>query len=149
MAIREQVSGPGSNSKRTDLNVSRQPARYMAGGSYGEGQELMGLQQGATMAGPTPNMVGGGRGGMSKPISSFAATSPITQLTAPTERPNEPQTAGMPFGPGTNFISLPPSNQRTPATVAGEMLNNPQIQDIAGVAEIFSAIEGQGKGFGY
>ena len=46
MAIREQVSGPGSNSKRTDLNVSRQPARYMAGGSYGEGQELLGLQQG-------------------------------------------------------------------------------------------------------
>ena len=36
MAIREQVSGPGSNSKRTDLNVSRQPARYMAGGSYGD-----------------------------------------------------------------------------------------------------------------
>jgi len=149
MAIREQVSGPGSNSKRTDLNVSRQPARYMSGGSYGEGQELMGLQQGATMAGPTPNMVGGGRGGMSKPISSFAATSPITQLTAPTERPNEPQTAGMPFGPGTNFINLPPSNQRTPANVATEMLNNPQVQDIAGVADIFMAMEGQGKGFGY
>lgn len=145
MAIREQVSGPGSTSKRTDLNVSSQPARYMAGGGYGEGQELMGLQQGATMAGPTPSM-----GGATKSAAAaFAATSPITQLTAPTERPNEPQTAGMPFGPGTNFISLPPSNQRTPATVAGEMLNNPQVQDIAGVAEIFSAIEGQGKGFGY
>jgi hypothetical protein len=145
MAIREQVSGPGSTSKRTDLNVSSQPARYMAGGGYGEGQELMGLQQGATMAGPTPNM-----GAATKSAANaYAAVAPVTQLTAPTERLNEPQTAGMPFGPGTNFISLPPSNQRTPATVAGEMLNNPQVQDIAGVAEIFSAIEGQGKGFGY
>jgi hypothetical protein len=29
------------------------------------------------------------------------------------------------------------------------MLNNPQVQDIAGVADIFMAMEGQGKGFGY
>jgi len=144
MAIREQVSGPGSNSKRTDLNVSRQPARYMAGGSYGEGQELLGLQQGADMAGQTPSM-----GVATRPAAAFAATSPITQLTAPSERFNEPQTAGMPFGPGTNFINLPPSNQRTPAIVASEMLSKPEVQDIAGVADIFMAMEGQGKGFGY
>ena len=145
MAIREQVSGPGSNSKRTDLNVSRQPARYMSGGSYGEGQELMSLQQGADMAGSTPSM-----GGVTNSAAAvFSATAPITQLTAPSERFDEPQTAGMPFGPGTNFISLPPSNQRTPATIANEMLSNPQVQDIAGVSEIFTAIEGQGKGFGY
>ena len=146
MAIREQVSGPGSNSKRTDLNVSRQPARYMSGGSYGEGQELMSLQQGADLAGQqTSNM-----GVATKPAAAaFRATSPITQLTAPSERFDEPQTAGMPFGPGTNFINLPPSNQRTPANVATEMLSNPQVQDIAGVADIFMAMEGQGKGFGY
>jgi len=145
MAIREQVSGPGSTSKRTDLNVSKQPVRYMANGSYGEGQELLSLQQGADMAGQTPSM-----GVATRPAAAaFAATSPITQLTAPTERPNEPQTAGMPFGPGTNFINLPPSTQRTPATVASEMLSNPQVQDIAGVAEIFMAMEGNGKGFGY
>ena len=145
MAIREQVSGPGSTSKRTDLNVSRQPARYMSGGSYGEGQELMGLQQGADLAGqPTPNASSG------KPSVNLSSLSkPITQLTAPSERFDEPQTAGMPFGPGTNFISLPPNTQRTAATVANEMLNNPQVQDIAGVSEIFTAIEGQGKGFGY
>ena len=145
MAIREQVSGPGSNSKRTDLNVSRQPARYMSNGSYGEGQELMGLQQGAYMAGqPTPTAPSG------KPSVNLSSLSkPITQLTAPSERFDEPQTAGMPFGAGTNFINLPPSTQRTAATVANEMLNNPQVQDIAGVSEIFTAIEGQGKGFGY
>lgn len=143
MAIREQVSGPGQMSKRTDKNVSKQPVRYMADGSYGEGQELMGLQQGADMAGPTPNMQ------LNKPVSSYFSSKPITQLTAPSERFDEPQTAGMPFGPGTNFINLPPSNQRTPAIVAQEMLNNPAVKDIAGVAEVFMAMEGQSKGFGY
>jgi hypothetical protein len=29
------------------------------------------------------------------------------------------------------------------------MLSNPAVQDIAGVAEIFMAMEGQGKGYGY
>ncbi len=51
-------------------------------------------------------------------VTDNAGLVPTRQLTAPTERPNEPQTAGMPFGPGTNFINLPPSTQRTPATVA-------------------------------
>ena len=31
MAIREEVSGIGSMSKRTDLNVSKQPIRYISG----------------------------------------------------------------------------------------------------------------------
>lgn len=144
MAIREQVSGPGRNSKRTDMNVSKQPVRYMSNGSYGEGQELLGLQSQADLyAAPstptTPASV----------MQAFNKSKPVTQINAPTERPNEPQTAGMPFGAGSNFINLPPSNQRTPATVAQEMLNNPAVQDIAGVAEVFIAMEGQSKGFGY
>jgi len=143
MAIREQVSGPGKDARRTDLNVSKQPVRYISDGTYGEGQELLGLQQGADMAGPTPDMK------PNKSISSYFSSKPLTQLTAPSERFDEPQTAGMPFGDGTNFINLPPSNQRTPATVAQEMLNNPAVRDIAGVAEVFMAMEGQGKGYGY
>ena len=107
MAIREQVSGPGSNSKRTDLNVSRQPQRYMSGGSYGEGQELMSLQQGADLS-AGPNMVGGV--GMSKPITRRQSIGqPIEMLTAPTSRPNEPMTAGADFGagPGSEILNLP------------------------------------------
>lgn len=85
------VSGPGALSRRTDGGPS-QGARYMRGGPYGEGQELMGLQQAAPMAAasqaPTP----------------MAATPrelpPIVGLTAPTQRPDEPPEVGMPFGPG-------------------------------------------------
>jgi hypothetical protein len=103
MAIREQVSGPGSNSKRTDLNVSRQPARYMAGGSYGEGQELLGLQQGADMAGlPTPS-------GTPSVNIKRSSSQPVVGLTASTQRPNEPMSAGADFGagPGSEILNLP------------------------------------------
>ena len=40
------VSGPGAMSRRTD----GQGARYMSGGQYGEGQELMDLQTSAPMS---------------------------------------------------------------------------------------------------
>ena len=40
------VSGPGALSRRTD----GQGARYMAGGEYGEGQEMMELQTSAPMS---------------------------------------------------------------------------------------------------
>jgi hypothetical protein len=118
MAIKEQVSGPGSNSKRTDLNVSKQPQRYMSGGTYGEGQELLGLQQGADMS-AGPNMVGGV--GMSKPITR---KQPIEMLTAPTSRPNEPLSQGVDFGPGdgSEILNLPPKTQRTTTEILQELL---------------------------
>ena len=47
------VSGPGKFSQRTDGGPGETPqqaARYLSGGSYGEGQEMMDIQQGAPMA---------------------------------------------------------------------------------------------------
>jgi len=44
------VSGPGALSQRTD----GQGARYMSGGQYGEGQELMELQTSAPMSKAAP-----------------------------------------------------------------------------------------------
>lgn len=89
------VSGPGSMSKRTD---GKQPAMYMSGGPYGEGQDLMELQTSAPMAEapsvPRPRM---GRSGGGMATSNGRA---VTPLFAPTERPEEPLTAGAPFGPG-------------------------------------------------
>lgn len=88
------VSGPGSMSRRTD----GQGARYMSGGEYGEGQEMMDLQNSAPMSktevrAPRP-----------RSPRATAGTSDvrgeITPLFAPSQRPDEPITAGMPFGPG-------------------------------------------------
>ena len=85
------VSGPGALSRRTD----GQGAQYMAGGEYGEGQEMMDLQTSAPMskasAAPRP------RTGRQVAAEEMARPTP---LFAPTERPDEPITAGAPFGPG-------------------------------------------------
>lgn len=89
------VSGPGSMSRRTD----GQGARYMSGGEYGEGQEMMDLQNSAPMS-KTETRVPRARAPRSAGGSD--ARSELTPLFAPSQRPDEPITAGMPFGPGAN-----------------------------------------------
>jgi hypothetical protein len=101
------VSGPGALSRRTD----GQGAKYIAGGEYGEGQEMMDLQTSAPMskapAAPRPRT---GRQVVSEEMA------PPTPLFAPTERPDEPITAGAPFGPG------PGPTARTPmSSLAGTL----------------------------
>jgi hypothetical protein len=96
------VSGPGALSQRTDTGP-RQGARYIPGGAYGDGTELMGLQQSAALAGSTP--------APSTPTGSVAAAGAPAQRPTPihadTERPNEPITAGAPFGAGAGPDALP------------------------------------------
>lgn len=81
------VSGPGKFSRRTDGAPSedsmKQAARYVSGGEYGDGQEMMAIQQGAPMA-----------------AAPETPRRSVTPLSAPTERPDEPVTAGAPVGPG-------------------------------------------------
>lgn len=85
------VSGPGELSRRTD---GAQPAMEMTGGSYGENAELMGLQTAAPMSQVETNPL------QMAPQSSTPAGQAVTPLFAPSQRPEEPLTAGMPFGPG-------------------------------------------------
>lgn len=99
------VSGPGAMSRRTD----GQGARYMSGGQYGEGQELMDLQTSAPMskAPAQPRMRQARSAGQA--VQEGARPTP---LFAPTERPDEPITAGAPFGPGpgpTPRVDRPPA----------------------------------------
>lgn len=90
------VSGPGKLSRRTDGGPgSKQAMQQMTGGKYGENKALMEQQQGAPLAGsPTPN----------PRVSAPVQQTPVTPLFAPTQRPDEPVTAGMPFGPGPEQI---------------------------------------------
>ena len=82
-----QVAGPGKFARRVDgtafdKNATRQPIREMPSQAYGEGVQMQALQASAPMS-ATPSMP--------------SAMRP-TPLSAPTERPNEPVTAGAPFG---------------------------------------------------
>ena len=87
------VSGPGSLSRRTDGGPIQAAKEIPGGGKYGERKDLAELQSGAAMQGnPVPNV----------PSPNVPAAPPqqLTNLFAPTERPDEPVTAGASFGPG-------------------------------------------------
>ena len=102
------VSGPGAMSRRTD----GQGARYMAGGEYGEGQEMMDLQTSAPMSkAPSAPRPRTGRQIVAEEMT------PPTPLFAPTERPDEPITAGAPFGPGPG-----PSQRVAAGTVSSRLM---------------------------
>lgn len=83
------VSGPGALAQRTDGGpADTQAAQYVSGLPYGEGQALMDTQRSAPMA------------------AAPSAPAPIVPLNAPTQRPDEPVTAGADAGPGPGMASL-------------------------------------------
>ena len=93
------VSGPGALSQRTDggakdgMQPATQAPKYMPGLGYGKGGEQMKQQQAAPLAGnPMPAMP--------------APTVQAVPLSAPTQRPNEPITAGIDRGPGPGSEAL-------------------------------------------
>jgi hypothetical protein len=95
------VSGPGKFSSRTDLPPSN---------SYGDGVQTAEIAGGAAMA-STPDVRGAtntelraaGRQGQS---AMGMQQTPLTPLFAPTQRPDEPVTAGIDIGPGAGSNAL-------------------------------------------
>ena len=82
------VAGPGPFSTRTDqLNFQ---SDY-----YGQGIENKMLKEGAPLA-RTPDV----RGATATDVRQAATRQPITELFAPSQRPDEPITSGIAQGPG-------------------------------------------------
>lgn len=101
-----------------------QPARYIAGLPYGQGQETMTQQTSAPMAG-NPNVAAGPASG------SMAGMLPsVTPLGAPTERADEPLTSGMDFGPGPGSEALALPQERTLSQILGSMLEADPTGDV-------------------
>lgn len=100
------VSAPGQLSRRTDGGPQQVQAQ-MSGMAYGENQDFEEMQSAAPMS-ASP---------MAKSPSSRGrqATSGNPQgrvpLFAPTQRPDEPITAGAPFGPGDGPAPAPMPNR--------------------------------------
>ena len=94
----EAPAGPGQFTRRTD----RQPVRQVTDAAYGEQKTFREQQQAAPMVDTNqpaqPGMV------------DVAAN--VTPLGAPSERPDEPITAGAPVGPGPGpeVLGLPSSD---------------------------------------
>lgn len=76
-----QPAGPGKFTKRTD----RQGAKQIPNAAYGEQSDFQSIQAGAPMA-KAPKMP--------NPMAN------VIPLSAPTQRPDEPVTAGVDAGPG-------------------------------------------------
>jgi hypothetical protein len=83
------VSGPGKFSVRTDLPASQ---------NYGDRKAMAEQIAGAPTA-RTPD-VRGLPTGQVQAAAQAAPQPPITELFAPTQRPNEPITSGVAVGPG-------------------------------------------------
>jgi hypothetical protein len=95
------VSGPGALSQRTDGGPT-QPAKYMSGLPYGQGQENYSNQVAAPMAGNTMGASAMGNSGL-------VQMEMPTELMAATSRPNEAITSGIDIGdgPGSSSLKLP------------------------------------------
>lgn len=100
-----RVSGVGAGAKRTDLDRARKIQREAkiqnaTGGGYGQRAELTQLAQGAPMpSAPAVNV-------------PTVAPKPLIEnvgIFEPTQRPNEPITAGLPVGegPGPEVLQTP------------------------------------------
>lgn len=87
------ISGPGSFSKRTDL-------QYQSEG-YGDGVAYDTAKAGAPLA-KSPDV----RGATNTAVRQAAAQAAPTPLYAPTERPNEPITTGIDMGEGRGSDAL-------------------------------------------
>ena len=88
------VSGPGKYSVRTDK-------LSMGSTAYGEGVETSAIKSGAPLS-STPDT----RPMPAAEVRDAATQAPVTELFAPTQRPNTPITNGIDMGPGAGSEAL-------------------------------------------
>lgn len=123
------VSGPGQLSRRTD-GGPQQTTVPMTGMAYGENADFNDMQSAAPMA-AAPS-VSNTRTRNTSPTGQRAAATP---LFSPTQRPDEPVTAGAPFGPGPG--SSPNIQRRARLS---DLLRRASEQDNSGDSEFLAAL---------
>lgn len=104
------VSGPGALSQRTDGGPQQVQAE-MTGMDYGANKDFQEIQSSAPLAAAQSQRFAAGRQPVSQPAS-------VTPLFAPTQRPDEPVTAGAPFGPGPGAAQTPAATRSLADTLA-------------------------------
>lgn len=99
------ASAPGALSKRTDGGPSapKQPIRALPDAAYGEQATFRADQQGAPMSATAKPQAG--------QAGPLADLSQVVPFGAPSQRPDEPVTAGAPSGPGPGPEALGIGNQ--------------------------------------
>ena len=95
-------AGPGKYSTRTD-NLQ------MGSTAYGEGVETQAIKSGAPLS-----KTAGVRPARAGDVREAATQGPVTELYAPSSRPNEPITSGIDrgAGPGSNALMMAKSSEK-------------------------------------
>ena len=95
-------AGPGKYSTRTDK-------LELGSTAYGEGVDTQAIKSGAPLA-----KTGDVRPARAGDVRQAATQAPVTELYAPTQRPNEPITAGidMGAGPGSSALMMGKSSEK-------------------------------------
>lgn len=137
------VSGPGALSRRTDGGPIQGAKEIPANGNYGDRKAFREMQQGAPMQGnPTPPMPTPSVAAAPSPASAQALPEPIAKLSDPTQLPNEPLTAGMPFGPGSN---TPPTLYAGVDEVAAQIRAAYALYPNADLHRLVMSLEAEGR----
>ena len=115
------AAGPGKFSARTDGLSFQSDA-------YGAGVENAAIKSGAPMA-RTEDV----RGARASDVRAAAAQAPVTPLYAPTQRPDEPITAGIPMGagPGPEVLGINQPSADTDADRQRLLSYLPALETIA------------------
>lgn len=124
---------------RTDLRSSL-PLNAPTGLPYGDRQQLISAQRAVPM-GPAPTPA-------AAPAAPQAASPPgpppgAQDFLRPTERPNEPVTAGLPMGPGPGPEALGPLAQQSGGSTVGGLLQSlaaspnatPEVRQLASYSQ--------------
>lgn len=113
--------GPGKFSTRTDK-------LEMGSTAYGEGVETQAIKSGAPLS-TTPDT----RPARAGDVREAATQAPVTELFAPTQRPDEPITAGiaMGAGPGPEALSFRPQMTEKYSDTLAKLLPYDESGEIA------------------
>ena len=114
------VSGPGKYAVRTDK-------LSMGSTAYGEGVDTAAIKSGAPLS-TTPDQ----RPMPAAEVRDAAMQAPVTELYAPTQRPNSPITAGIDMGPGpgSSALMMQPVTEKL-SDVLAKMIPYDQTGEIA------------------
>ena len=133
------ISATGGNGS----SAATQAARYVSGLPFGQGKQTLAQQRAVPMA-ATPAAQVAAAGAPASMAQAMPQPGPsVVPLTEPTQRPNEPITAGIDLGPGpgSSVLGLPDQAQQTGLQNALNLLN--QLGDTAStqVKSIRNALE--------
>lgn len=136
---------PGASyGNRTDLNVAKLPAVAAPGQTYGQAGAQMAAQKQVPIA-PQPTAGGAGLGeGAAPPAVTPGQFGPLDR---PTDRPDEPLTAGAAIGPGPGPVSPPPAPDPLMTTVAAlNSLGDRLDPTLRRMVTVLQATQGNGAG---